>query len=185
MKLPKNAKRVFKGEIFDVYQWKQKMFDGSFKIFESVKRENTVVIIPSYKGKIVALKQRQPHTKWFICTPSGRMDIKGEKPLNAAKRELLEETGMKSKTWKLWKKIEKRGKVEQNVYIYTAQNCYKVGPQQLDNGEKIKIKLMSFNQFMKLSDKPTRYMAETAADLFHARLDRKFRKKYKAAIFGS
>jgi len=185
MKLPKKAKRVFKGEIFDVYQWNQKMFDGSYKIFEFVKRQDTVIIIPSYKGKIIALKQRQPHTKWFICTPSGRMDVEGEKPLNTAKRELLEETGMKSNAWKLWKKIEKKGKVKNYIYIYTAQNCFKVGPQQLDNGEKIIVKLISFSQFLRLSDKSTPYMAETVEDMLRARLNKKFCAKYKKAIFGS
>ena len=41
--LPKNAKRVFKGKIFDVYQWDQKMFDNSVEIFEKMKRTDTNV----------------------------------------------------------------------------------------------------------------------------------------------
>ncbi len=40
MKIPPNAKRVFKGIIFDVYQWQQKMFDGSKETFEMLKRAN-------------------------------------------------------------------------------------------------------------------------------------------------
>ena len=31
--VPKNAKKVFTGEIFDIYQWQQEMYDGSLSIF--------------------------------------------------------------------------------------------------------------------------------------------------------
>ena len=31
-KIPNNAKRVFKGVIFDVYQWEQEVFDGMSKL---------------------------------------------------------------------------------------------------------------------------------------------------------
>ena len=33
MKLPEQAKKVFDGEIFDVYQWDQEMYDGSTETF--------------------------------------------------------------------------------------------------------------------------------------------------------
>lgn len=52
MKIPINARRVFKGIIFDVYQWEQKMFDGNFKTFEMLKRPNTVEIIAIRDNKI-------------------------------------------------------------------------------------------------------------------------------------
>jgi len=32
--VPEEAKLVFKGIIYDVYQWEQKMFDGTFSTFE-------------------------------------------------------------------------------------------------------------------------------------------------------
>ena len=59
--IPKHAKRVFKGVIFDVYQWKQKMYDGSFKTFEKIKRPDTVIVFPVLdNGKILLTKQSQP-----------------------------------------------------------------------------------------------------------------------------
>src|SRR5258708_26560324 len=92
MKIPKVAKQVFKEQIFQVYQWQQKMFDGSFKTFEKIKRQDTVVIIPIVGNKIVILKQKQPNTGWYYSEPSGRMDKANESPKAAALRELLEET---------------------------------------------------------------------------------------------
>ena len=35
--IPENAKRVFKGIIFDVYQWEQELYNGSKAVFEKLK----------------------------------------------------------------------------------------------------------------------------------------------------
>ncbi len=184
MSIPKHAKRVFKGEIFEIYQWPQKMFDGSIQTFEMAKRQDAVVIIASHKNKIVLLKQKQPGTDWFYCTPSGRMDIPGEKPVEAALRELREETGMVPGKLKLWRKANKFGKVSSTIYIYTAQNCEIVGTQKLDPGEKIKIELVAFEKYLNLSNNPSHHIQECLNDMFMARLSKQFKAKYKKAIFG-
>jgi ADP-ribose pyrophosphatase len=184
MPIPKTAKKVFQGEIFSVYQWQQKMFDGTFKTFERVKRQDTVIIIASAKDKIVMLEQMQPGTKWFHCTPSGRMDIPGEKPEAAAKRELLEETGMVAKKLFLWKKVQSKSKVESTIYFFIARDCRIVAKQNLDNGEKIKIKLVSFEQYLKLSENPDSHMELSLIDMFKARLDKKYKVYLKRTIFG-
>ena len=43
--IPKQAECKFRGELFDVYQWPQKLFDGSMSTFEMLKRDDTVVIV--------------------------------------------------------------------------------------------------------------------------------------------
>lgn len=59
--MPENAKRVFKGIIFDVYQWEQEMFDGGKETFEKLKRPNTVVVFPVFPdGRIMLTEQEQP-----------------------------------------------------------------------------------------------------------------------------
>jgi ADP-ribose pyrophosphatase len=184
MSIPKNAKKVFQGNIFSVYQWRQTMFDGSYKIFERAQRQDSVVIIATVKNKIVLLKQMQPGTKWFYCTPSGRMDIPGEKPEVAAKRELLEETGMVAGKFFLWKKITSEGKVTSTIYFYIARDCKVISPQKLDNGEKIKVNYVSFEDYLKLSDDPTNHIGESITDMFKARLDKKYKTYLKKIIFG-
>ena len=184
MGIPKQAKKVFQGEIFSIYQWPQKMFDGSYKIFERAKRQDTVIIIATVKNKIVLLKQRQPGTSWFYCTPSGRMDIKGEKPLVAAKRELLEETGMVAQKVFLWKKREKKGKVISTIYYYIAQNCKKITEQSLDNGEQIKVKLISFTEFTNLVNSTNANIGELFIDLFKASTDKIYKQYLTKLIFG-
>lgn len=160
------------------------MFDGSYKIFERVQRQDTVIIIATVKNKIVVLNQQQPLTDWYITNPAGRMDIPGEKPLDAAKRELLEETGMTAKKFFLWKKYESRGKVTSTIYFYVARDCKKVAEQKLDSGEKIKVSLISFEDYLKLTDNPKAYMGESLIDLYKARLDKKYKNYLKKTFFG-
>lgn len=183
-KVPKHAKQVHKGVIFDVYQWKQKMYDGSNRIFEILKRQHSVLVIATIGNKIIIQRQKQPRMDWFYSVPSGRMDKPGESPKNAALRELLEETGMKPKRIRLWKVIKRSGKVIFNVYIFIANDCKKVAEPELDGGEKIKTQLVTFDQFIKFSDNPEFYEGELMMDMLRARLNPKLMKQLKKSIFG-
>ena len=151
-KFPKNAKRVFKGVIFDVYQWRQKMFNNTYETFEGLTRADTVEVIGVTKDKkIIIQEQRQPDTSWFTSLPGGRME-KGESPTQAAKREFLEETGYQINKLKLFKKIEPWHKLDWSMYFYIAHDVEKVSKPTPDPGEKLRVKLISFDQFVKLSD---------------------------------
>ncbi|HAZ28570.1 MAG TPA: hypothetical protein DCY48_02215 [Candidatus Magasanikbacteria bacterium] len=148
MKLPKNAKLVHKGIIFDTYQWKQKMFDGSYETFEMLKRPNTVQIIATEGNRILVLNEEQPRLKRHVSLIGGRQD-EGETPLQCAKRELLEETGYISNDWELYMATDPYIKMEWKIYTFIARNCQKKQAQQLDPGEKITIKKISFSQFLR------------------------------------
>lgn len=56
--------------------------------------------------------------------------------LEAAKRELLEETGYQSKDWKFLYKVASHATLADNdVYIFGAKNCVRVSDQALDETE--------------------------------------------------
>ena len=93
--IPKEEKCIFKGIIYDVYQWEQEVFDGSKKTFEMLKSADTVRVIAIKDGKIVIARQEILNTVVFICIPSGMNDRGTENELECAKKELLEETGIK------------------------------------------------------------------------------------------
>ena len=181
--LPENAKLVFKGQIFDVYQWEQKMFDGSVEIFEKIKRPNTAVAIATVGGKILIQEQKQPDKQnWFLSLPGGRCD-KNEEPLQAAKRELLEETGYASDDWELWKEINPVIKMIWTSYIYIARNCKQKSEQKLDAGEKIKTKLIDFEDFLLLSENETFYEQELRRFLYRLRLYPEEKQKFHQLLF--
>lgn len=151
MKIPKEAKKVFQGIIYDTYQWEQQMFDGSYKTFEMLKRKDSVEVIATYKNKIFVGFQSQPIRKDFYCFFGGRVE-NNEDPLETAKRELLEEGGMISDNWDLWKMYESDHSINWYHYIYVARNVHRVGKQKLDSGELIEIKEVTFDDFVDLLD---------------------------------
>ena len=146
-KIPPHAECVFKGAIFDVYQWQQPMFDGSTATFECLKRPDTVVVLAMQGDQIFYSEQEQPAKPPFIGLFGGRAEV-GEVPLEAAKRELLEETGMESDDWELFSQNPFGGKIDWTVYYYVARNCRTVAEPKLDGGEKIMIKSTDIDTFL-------------------------------------
>ena len=149
MNIPPQAKRVFQGKIFDVYQWEQTMFDGSYATFERAKRMGTVQIIATQGDKVLVSFESQPDKPNFYTLFGGRME-EGEEPLAAAKREFLEETGMEAKDWELFKVYDPISKIDWKLHYFIARDCHKVAEQKLDAGEKVEVKEYSFEEFLDL-----------------------------------
>lgn len=148
--IPDNAKKVFKGVIFDVYQWEQDMYDGSKATFEKLKRPDTVIVFPVLPdGKILLTEQEQPGKEPFIGATGGRVD-EGEDTLTAAKRELLEESGYEAEEFILWDAQHPTSKIDWVVYTFIAKGLKKIADLDLDAGEKIQLKPVTFDEFIDL-----------------------------------
>lgn len=173
--LPNNAQLVFKGVIFDVYQWQQLMFDGTTKTFEKLKRPDTVVVFAVQDdGRIILTKQEQPGKQPFIGAAGGRVEP-GEDILAAAKRELLEETGYKADDWALWHSEQPISKIEWASYVFIAKKVHKVAGLDLDAGEKIELMPVTFDELLDIgtSSKLSAgfYEKEVTDFLYQAKLD--------------
>ena len=149
MKIPAHAKRVFKGLIFDVYQFEQLGFDGKPMTIEMLKRPNTLQIIATDGSHILLAKEEQPMKGPFVSLLGGRQE-ENETPLDGAKRELLEESGYASDDWELLSSYDPYSKMEWTVYTYIARNCQKIQEQKLDSGEKISVQRVTFEEFCDL-----------------------------------
>ena len=147
MNIPKKAKQVFHGVMYDVYQWPQKMFDGSTATFEAIRRPDTVQVVGIYDGKILCGRESQPDSGEYDSFFGGRME-QGEDPLGAAKREFLEEAGMESDRWELYRVHEIAGKIQWKAYIYIARDCRKTAVQKLDAGERIAVQELAFEEWI-------------------------------------
>lgn len=148
--IPENAKLVYQGKVFGVYQWEVKADDGSTKIFEKVKRPDTVeVLATTADNEVIVIKEEQPGRAASYGLPGGRVD-EDEDILSSAKRELLEETGYESDDWKLLSAVQPVSKVEWAIYTFIAKDCKKVAEQNLDGTENIEVYLKSFEEFKEI-----------------------------------
>lgn len=180
--IPENAKRVFKGVMFDTYQWEVDGYDGSKKVFEKLKRPDTAMIIPvTEDGKIIIALQEQPHKPPFIGTIGGRVD-EGEDILEAAKRELLEETGYVAKDWVLFDAVQPVSKIEWAIYTFIAKGCKKVAEQDLDGAEKIELKFVSFEEFIDLAVNDDKFGDEFRIKILEAKLEPKKMEELKKLL---
>jgi ADP-ribose pyrophosphatase len=143
--LPNDAKCVFKGMIFDTYQWEQELFDGSHHTFEMLKRTDTVQAICIVEDQIIVLEDEQPHLGTRDSFPGGRVDDEDQSIQAAAEREVLEETGYSFKKWRLISVEQPYRKMEWFIHIFVAWDVKDQIAPQFDAGEKITLAKLEFD----------------------------------------
>lgn len=162
--IPDNAKCVFKGVMYDVYHWPQKMYDGSTATFEMLRRVDTVKVVAVKQDKIVLIEEEQPTHQASLVLPGGRHDVATETELDCAQRELKEETGMTFKNWKLVEIKQPSSEIEWFVYLFIATDFESQTAPHHDSGEHIIIKELPFDQAKDIAS--TRDSFSWARDLF-------------------
>jgi len=149
--------------------------------FEKLKRPDTVVVFPVLDdGRIILTEQEQPgRTGGFIGAAGGRVDP-GEDTLAAAKRELLEETGYTAENFILWDAQQPTTKIDWAVFSLVAKGLKKVSDLELDAGERIKLKPVTFDEFLDIAT--TMYFAEKeiVIKIMEAKLDPKKMESLRA-----
>ena len=137
----------------DLQRVAYKMPDGTvFEPFYRYSRRSYVVVVAiDTEGSYICVRQyRQGIGKVTLEFPAGGIENYGEtdyektgreeNPLDAAKRELLEETGYLSDNWTHVITVPSNATLADNdAWVYLAENCRKVGSQELDDTEFLHI----------------------------------------------
>lgn len=180
--IPSHATRVFKGVIFDVYQWEQEMFDGTKQTFEKLKRPDTVIVFPVLDdGRILLTEQEQPGKKPFIGAAGGRVD-EHEEVMDAAARELLEETGYEASHLELWKIEQPTSKIDWVIYTFIAKGLKKSSEQKLDSGERIALKPVTFDEFLAIAQDDRFAEKEIVVEAIRASYDQHVKDQLKELL---
>ncbi len=143
-----SSEYIFDGRLLQVYRDTIELPNGKPATREYIKHQGAVAVVPvTDEGEIIAVRQyRYPIGRVTIEIPAGKLD-KGEEPLDAAKRELSEETGVESAD------IEYIGGLypsvaytDEIIHMYVAKNL-KYGQMHTDADEfldVVKIKIDDF-----------------------------------------
>ncbi len=136
-----SSKEVLKNKLFRIVDEVAKD-PGGFEIHRFIVRHpgSAVMMAVDEKNRVLLVKQfRLPAQRDLWELPAGRLDP-GENPLQAAKRELREETGYKAKNWlKLVSFWPSPGYVDEKMNIFFARGLTP-GEQQQMPDERIEMR---------------------------------------------
>ena len=181
-RFPEDAKKVFDGIIYDVYQWPQEMYDGTTATYERLNRQDTIIVIGITEDKqILLVDEEQPHVPLATKFVAGKIDP-GETPEQAASRELLEETGYQAEKMDLWFENKPDINIDWTVYTFIAKNIKKVAEQELENGEKITPKLFSFDKFIEFATSEKFTGSSIKIKVLEAQLDPQKMRQFKDSL---
>ena len=134
MSEPKSTRTAYDGKQVEVVleQWE----DGEREV---VRHPGAAAIVAVHDGAVVLVRlTREAARKKLLETPAGKID-EGEAPLDAAKRELEEEVGLKGGRWReLGTYFSSPGFTDERMHLFVAEDL-EHGEQDLDAGEDIEI----------------------------------------------
>ena len=139
-----SCEHIVTDEWIDIRKSAYRFPDGSvFEPYYSYSRKDYAVIVAEDEnGDLLCVRQyRQGIRKVTTEFPAGGIE-KGEedKALDAAKRELLEETGYESSDWTHLITIASNATLADNhAYLFYARRCRKVSGQSLDDTEFLNV----------------------------------------------
>jgi len=136
-----SSKEVYRCRVFRVME-EEASDSKSWEIKRSIVRHpgSAVMMAVDEKGRVLLVRQyRLPAGGYLWELPAGKLDG-GETPLQAAKRELIEETGLRAKKWKkLAAFYPSPGYVGEKMTVYLAMELTQGEPHPMDD-ERIETK---------------------------------------------
>ena len=150
------SKLAYKGKVFNVYTDTVIEPGGGKNTRDVIRHNGSVVILavdasknPADPDIILERQYRHAAGQFLIELPAGRIEP-GEKPLAAAKREMIEETGFRAKKWTLLTKyFASPGFLGEWMQIYLAEDI-REGTATPEPDEHIEIHRVPLSEAMRL-----------------------------------
>lgn len=159
-----NSKIQFKGRIVTLVHDEIELPDGRHSLREVVMHPGGVCIAClNENGEFIVVEQfRYAFKKELIELPAGKLEP-GEDPLEAAQRELIEETGYKADVIiPLGVLYPSVGYLTEVIHLYYAPQAHFVG-QHLDDQEFLNVKTYTLDQLHQMIEEDVINDAKTIA----------------------
>lgn len=145
-----NSTNVYKGRLLDVYSDEIVLPNGHKSKREYIKHVGAACVVPvDDEGNVIIEKQfRYPFSKVLSEIPAGKLDSKAEPHLDAALRELKEETGYSAeKMIYLGEFYPTCAYSDEIIHMYLATGLKK-GEQKLDDDEFVGVEKMPLEELV-------------------------------------
>lgn len=163
-----SSKELYRCELFWVSE-EHATDPSGFEIHRSIVHHpgSAVMMAVDDRKRILLVRQyRLPARQYMWELPAGRLD-KGETALQAAKRELTEETGYRAKQWKkLVTFYASPGYVDEKMTIFLATDLTEGKAQPMED-ERIETRWFKSKELGQLIDEGKIIDAKTMLGYFH------------------
>lgn len=147
-----SSKQVYDGYLLKVYHDEVDLPNKKKGHRELIRHNGAVCIVPLSDDLQVYVERqfRYPINSVITEIPAGKLDSKEEDHLEAAKRELREETGLLASKWtSLGSYIPTCAYSDEVIYMYLAQGLTQ-GQRDLDEDEFLNVKKVPLTELINL-----------------------------------
>lgn len=147
-----SREEIFDGVVLKVVKDTVELPNGKEATRELCLHNGAVAIIPVLDdGRILMERQyRYAHGRIFFEIPAGKLDSAEEDPLEAAKRELREETGAVAEKITYLGRIDPTpALINEKIHLYLAEGL-KFGERELDEDEFLTVEPCSLEELFKM-----------------------------------
>lgn len=145
-----DREEIYNGVVLHVVRDKVSLPNGRVTYREMCLHMGAVAVVPLTKdGDVIMVRQfRYAHDRVFLEIPAGKLDKKDESPLEAAKRELKEETGaVASKYTDLGALDTTPALINEKIYLYLAEDI-EIGERHPDPDEFIEVDIIPLKKLI-------------------------------------
>lgn len=134
-----STKPIFEGKIITLQVDTVRLPDGKTATREVVRHPGAVAVLALHDGKMLVVDQfRQPMGRCEVEIPAGKLEP-GEDPMEAARRELEEETGYRCGDIKLLQSFyTSPGFADEIIHLYVTQDL-EIGEMSPDEDEFLEL----------------------------------------------
>ncbi len=145
-----DSKLIYSGSLLNVYRDEIELPNGKHAGREYIKHNGAVCIAALKDDGTLAVEHqfRYPFHRIVTELPAGKLDTPDEDPLEAAKRELREETGIRANKWTyLGGFIPTCAYSTELIHLYLARDLH-LGDKDLDEDEFINVSFASLDELV-------------------------------------